>query len=217
MEKIKLILIEDQTILRETLAEILQKEDDIEIAGVWESAEDIIDILDDINADVAIVDNFLPGMDGITLTKKIRKKRQDLKIILMSIMTREESIFEAFEAGISGYLSKDVSINELVQSIRSVAYGETVISRQISGSFIKYCSDLKKGKKQQNILSDEQKQIIQLAKDGYINKEISERLEMSLSMVKFNFREICRKLGARDRTQAVIKAIEMNLIMMDQE
>jgi DNA-binding NarL/FixJ family response regulator len=215
MNNIKLIVVEDQTILRETLVEVLGREPGIEITGDWGSGEELIDILSQIDLDIAVIDNFLPGMDGITLTRKIKKARPDVRIIMLSVMTREDFVFESLEAGVSGYLPKDVSVNELVQAIKSVGYGETVISSKVSQSFIKYCANLKKDKKQQSLLTDEQLKIIRLAREGHINKEISERLEIPLSTVKFNFREICRKLDARDRTQAVIKAMEMNLISSD--
>lgn len=138
MKKIRIAVVEDHSILRESLVFTLSHQPDFEIAGSWENGEGILEFLTHDRFDVALVDRMLPGMNGITLTRKILEVNPEAKIIMLSMMSNEAAVEAAFEAGAVGYLSKQIPLSELMEMIKKVWGGEKISCYQLAEGTIKY-------------------------------------------------------------------------------
>lgn len=214
MKKIRIIIIEDHAILRESLGERLGREDDIEVAGLWSSGEEALTALNGRKFDVGIIDNILPGMDGIETIKKLRQMQPGAKMIILSMFDSADNVVDAFDAGAVGFLPKEVYVKELIKAIRSVIAGETVVPEKIAKKILGFCTKLKEKKNRQEQLSEEHIRILKYASSGFTNKEIAREIGFSIETVKFRFKEIFGILGTKDRTHAVCKAISMGLISL---
>lgn len=215
MDKIRLIVIEDHAILRETLVVALNIEPGFEVVGHWGTIAEALKYLRDNPVDLALVDYMLPGMDGITFMKRAREQFPNLKVIMLSMMTAEETVSDALEAGVMGYMPKEVPISDLIQAIKRVHQGEMVIYPDILQNLVKYFIRAKNQKDKKGILSDEQKKIITLASEGLTNKEIAVQMELPIPTVKLRFQEIFKILDARHRTHAIVKASKMGILAFE--
>jgi DNA-binding NarL/FixJ family response regulator len=216
MKEIDIILVEDHTVFREVLAEALSRDQEFKIVAHYGDAEEALQALPGIRFDVAIIDTFLPGMDGKDLTRKIIEDFPHSKVIILSADNREKSVFEAFAAGAMGYLPKTVSLSHLGCAIKSGSRGDAVIDNELTKNLFRQCAQPTASKTEEEmILSPQEKEILALAKDGHSNKEIAGRMALSVSTIKFRFREICHKLKVKDRVQSIVKGIRLGLIKAD--
>ena len=214
MPRTRIALIDDHTVVREAIAKTLGQEADFEVVGSWSNAERAVDYLEGgATLDVAVVDYRLPGMDGIAAARRFKELCPQLQIIILSMYCREEYILEAFEAGVMAFLPKEVSVTELADSIRTVRKGESVLSPKITRQLLEFCQRLKQGDGESTvpILPPQHIQVLRLAGCGYANKEIADRLGLSVNTVKLRLKESYLRLDARDRTHAVIMALKQGL------
>ena len=219
LPRARIAIIDDHTIVRESIAKALGQEADFEIVGSWSSAEQAIAFLESGGSfDLAVVDYRLPGMDGIAATRRMREMRPEIQVIILSMYCREEYILEAFEAGVMAFLPKETSVAELADAIRTVLKGESVLSPRITRQLIEFCQRLKQGDGQTAVpaLSQQHVQILRLAGFGYANKEIADRLGLNVNTVKLRLKEAFTRLDARDRTHAVITALRLGLFEIDE-
>jgi DNA-binding NarL/FixJ family response regulator len=216
LKKHRLILIEDQTILLESLVVSLAMEEDMQIAGHFTTAEEALAFAGGNKFDIAIVDRNLPGIDGITFTRRLKEIQKSPRIIILSAHTRGETVLEAFEAGAVAYLPKEVPINELIQSIRAVGRGETVLSQKIARKFVNYVSSLREAPGGESGLMPDQVMLLRFACQGLSNKEIAVRLGTQEPSIKAMFHKIYKALGANDRAHAVYKAVSMGIIPVEE-
>ncbi len=214
---IRVIIIEDQSILRESLEFNLAHVKDLTIVGSWNNAEDALLFLRSADTDVALVDNVLPGMDGVTFTAEALKLKPKLKIIMLSMFVKGNTVYQAFDNGAHGFMTKDVKVHDLVEAIHTVLMNKTIVSDKIMHDYMICWKDVMPEKKVQALLSDDQKRILKMAAAGMSNKEISEEMGCSSSVVKHNLSDIMRKLDARDRTHSVIKALKAGIITVECE
>lgn len=216
-EPIRIAVIEDQTILRETLVRFLSQEDNIQVVGDFPDAESAMTFFQTSHCDIAIIDRLLPGMDGIAFIKKLKGFNSGVKTIVLSVLSREENIMEAFEAGVMGYLSKESYMKELVDAIRTVNRGEAVLSPKICKRFVEYCAKRKEEPCEKPALTETEVELLKMACEGHSNKEIAAALRTTTAHVKNSFHRLFRRIDARDRTHAVIKAVRMGLIKVEEE
>ncbi|MGV8118952.1 MAG: response regulator [Candidatus Xenobiia bacterium LiM19] len=214
---IKIIIIEDHEIIRESIELSVERQKDIIVAGKWDKAEDALLFLKDGECDVALVDNMLPGMDGVTFIRQALQLRPALKVIMISMYTHQSIVCQAFENGAYGFFPKDIPISELIEGIRTVFRGESVISPKLTRKLMEYKSTRGSVNGENSIVSGEQKIILTMAAKGMGNKEISDKMGCSISNIKHRFSDILKVLEARDRTHAVVKAIKTGLIELGPE
>jgi len=220
MSKIKIIIVEDHTILRETLALSLNFEESFDVVGHWRDAESVLERLDDLQFDVAVIDKILPGMDGLGFTIRLKELRPDVKVVMLTMSDNEKNILMAFEAGASAYLLKEISTPELIQAIKSVMNGEEVLSPGLTKRLIEY--QRRESHRARLIaesrpeLSQESIAIIGLVSKGHCNKEISRKMNISLSKVKGFLQEIYTALNVHDRAHAVTVAMKKGIITEEQ-
>ena len=213
----RIVLVDDHRVVREALAYSLDQEPDFQVVGSWPEAESALAFLDSASFDVALLDYSLPGMDGISATRRMLQEHPQIRTLILSMHCQEKLVLDAFEAGVRGFLPKDCSVAELTEAIRTVLKGDTVISPRIASQLIAFCQRLRDGDGDgpPNPLTAIQLEILRLAASGYANKEIADRTGLPLNTVKLRLKEIFTRLNARDRTHAVLVALRMGLFGLD--
>ncbi len=194
------------------MVRVLNQEFDIDVLGSWNNAEECIESLRKESFDVAVMDMKLIGMNGIEATRKMLEIDPSIKVIILSAFSGDEEVFGAISAGAMGYLPKDVTVEALVDAVRSLYRGHAVLDPSVTHKVLERFSNMKKKISGSPELSNIETQILTLASKGYSNKEIALEMDVKEGAVKSNFREILRKLDARDRTHAVTIALKSGWI-----
>jgi two-component system, NarL family, response regulator LiaR len=215
MKKISLVIIEDHKILRELLVHALGNEDHIEVTGDWADAESALNALKNTAPDIAIVDNILPGMNGIAFTEKALALKPDMKILFLSMCIDKQTIVRAFKAGAVAYLPKDVTTKELLDALSAIDAGETFLSPRITRKILDMLMSPPDEKNTDEILTEEQIKMLKLASKGLSNKEIAGVIGVPVTTIKSRFFDVCKRLNTRDRTHTVTEAIKLGLFVPD--
>ncbi|MFZ5817048.1 MAG: response regulator [Bacillota bacterium] len=217
--KIRILMVDDQSLLRRGLAGLLNRNPDMEVVGEAENGEQALRLVADLDPDVVLMDVRMPVMDGVSATREMVKRGVRAGIIILTTFDDDEYIFEGLAAGARGYLLKDAEYEELSQAIRTVARGEALLQPQITSRVLKEFSRLSgmagsrpKAQPLAEPLTDREMEVLRLMASGATNQDIAERLYIGLGTVKHHVRAIFGKLGARDRVQAVLLAQELNLV-----
>ena len=225
MEKaISLYIVEDYKLTRTTYKHFFsQMEDEINILGDFETAEECLEKLKEQPADIVLMDIGLPYMNGITATGIINKKFPKTKVIMLTSHEREDEIFAALGSGAKAYTLKDLELPSLVNAIKEVNTGAVWIDPRIAAIALAYfpepeSTDLEKlyvktkPRKKLNVrLTEREIEILKLVKQGKKNREIGEIIHISEHTAKSHISKILKKLSVTDRVQAAVKALEYNL------
>lgn len=218
MDSIKLLIVDDQSIIREGLKLILNMEEDIEVIGLAINGEEACALALELKPDVILMDIRMPICDGVMGTQKISEAIPNIKIIILTTFNEDGYIFEALKAGAKGYLLKDVQSDQLVDSIRMVMKGGVIINPEVAAKVVRGLShpieDHSDTSKIKPIaeLSSRECDIVKLIGRGKANKEIASLLFLSEGTVKNHITNILSKLYLRDRTQIAIYAAQNKLL-----
>ncbi|WP_242689260.1 response regulator transcription factor [Pedobacter sp. SYSU D00535] len=215
MEKIRLILAEDHVIVRNGLKSLLQTQTDIDVVREASNGLDVLSALDGgLIADLILTDLDMPEMDGLELARQVRERYPQLKVIVLSMMDNEKYIFDAFAAGVNGYLLKNVSIEELVFSIRQAATGKEVLAMELGMSMLRRAS-----KHHNNTffnagvsLTVKEMEVLTLIADGYTNQEIAEVTFTSRRTVEGHRQSLIDKTGVKNTAQLIRYACKEGLV-----
>ena len=209
---IKVVIVEDQTIVRQGLRSLLGLSGDIEIAGEAADGEEAIGVIEKTKPDVVLLDLRMPKLDGVGVLKRLRGQPPTL---ILTTFDDDTNLFDAVRAGAKGWLLKDVSLERLTGAIRTLAEGGTCIEPVITERIVRALGESNVAFDSAELpepLTDREKTILRLLAGGYSNKEISELLNISDGTVKNHISNLLAKLGVRDRTRAVLKAIDLGVI-----
>ena len=201
---IRVMLVDDHRIMLEGLAVLLSGSGDIEVVAQAHDGETALRLFDEIRPDVCVVDLRMRPIDGVELTELIRKRQADAKVILLTTYDTDEEIFRGFRAGIATYLLKDIDSERLVETIRGVHAGRRIIDPSIALKLAEHVAS--------DALTPRQDEVLRLLAEGKSNLEIADTIFISEGTVKAHVGAILRKLGARDRTQAITVAIKRGLV-----
>lgn len=206
MNKISVLLADDQTILRDGLKSLLQFRMDIDVVGCACNGEEAVGLADTLNPDVILMDIRMPVMDGVEATKKIKAAHPDRTIIMLTTFDDDEYVIKAMAYGASGYLLKDMGSEQLVQAIRDGKDGNIILPGRIASKIASKLAQSQTGKPaaQAGDFSDREKDVIALMVSGKTNGEIAQALYLTVGTVKNYVSQIYMKLNARDRTNAVL-------------
>jgi DNA-binding NarL/FixJ family response regulator len=210
-ERIRVLIVDDHPVTREGLHAALDLANDVVIVGEAVSGEDAVEKAGELTPDVVFMDVRMPGMGGIEATRAIRETSPGTRIILFTVDESRASISEAIQAGVSGYLLKDASADELVNAARLALEGKAVIHPQLTRAFIEEVQ-LAEKRVEAPPLSKREKEILQKVAYGATTKEVAHDLGISPHTVKTHLERIFEKLGANDRAQAVAIAIRSGLV-----
>lgn len=216
-DRIQILLVDDQRLMREGLRILLELEPDLEIAGEAEDGHAALSAYADLQPDLVLMDVRMPGMDGVETTWRLRERWPAARVIILTTFDDDEYVFEALRAGAMGYLLKDVSGQALAEAVRTVAAGgaliEPSVARKVLAEFARVAPPARSiGQGLPEPLSDREQDILVLVAQGLTNREIAERLCLAQGTVKNYVTLILQKLGVRDRVQAAIRAREMGLL-----
>jgi DNA-binding NarL/FixJ family response regulator len=218
MDKIRILIADDHAVVREGTRQFLEREDDLEVVGEAADGEEAVRLVGNLNPDVAIMDISMPNIDGIEATRLIKAKYPKVAVLILSAYDDDQFVFSLLEAGAAGYLLKSVRGNELVNAIREVSAGESVlhptIARKVLNRFTHITSETQK-QKTQDILTEREIEVLQLAAQGSSNQEIADSLYLSLRTVQSHLNHIFNKLEVSSRTEAVVRALKEGWVNLD--
>jgi DNA-binding NarL/FixJ family response regulator len=206
----RILIVDDHPITRDGLRTALSLTDEVEVVGEASSGEEAIKVVEDTKPDVIFMDVRMPGMNGIQATRVIRERHPQTKVILFTVDESRASISEAIQAGVSGYLLKDVGVAELVNAARLAMQGKAIIHPTLTQAFIEEVRLV--DRKPEAPLSPREVEILQQVAYGATTKEVADELGISFHTVKTHLERIFEKLGANDRAQAVAIAIRQGLV-----
>ena len=219
MDKIKVLIADDQHLVRDGIASLLSLEEDIEICGKAENGKEAVTAVMKNNPDVVLMDIRMPVMDGISAMEKIRAQKPDIRILMLTTFDDDEYIMKALRSGAMGYLLKDIPPRELAGAVRMAykniyqmapAVGQR-IAESLGGSG--FSQEIRPVVPPDNFnLSPREMEVLTLIAEGLTNKEIGERLFVSEGTVKNHVSDILSILGLRDRTQAALFALKSGLV-----
>ena len=216
--KIKVLVAEDQELVRKSLEIILGNQDTIELIGAVSNGQEVIRFIRESLPDIIIMDIRMPKLDGVTCTRIIKDQYPQVKIIILTTFDDDEYIFKALRDGASGYLLKGISVDELITAIHKVYKGSAMINEDIASKVVNLFADIAKSKLYIEVnelgkkdINTTEKKIIILVSQGLSNKEIAGELSLSEGTVRNYLSNILEKLNLRDRTQLAIWAIQSSV------
>lgn len=219
-KKIRLLLVDDQSLFREGLKTLLSVNEDFDIVGEAQNGEEAVRLAVQEQPDVVLMDVRMPVLDGVSATKRIRTTLSDqniARVIILTTFDDDEAVFDGLRAGAMGYLLKDVSSEKLFEAIYTTSRGESFLQPSITSKLLAEFSRLPKAKsKSENImevpLSNREMEILKIIATGASNREIADTLLIAEGTVKNHVSSILGKMNARDRMQAVIKGQQMGIL-----
>lgn len=216
-EMIRLLLVDDQRLMRDGLRILLELESDLKVIGEAENGADALECYRQLTPDVVLMDIRMPVMDGVEATRRLRDEDPNSKVIILTTFDDNEYVFEGLRAGALGYLLKDVSGDELADAIRKVAAGGSMIEPSVARKVIAEFARLAPATPEAaqvliEPLSEREIEILKMVSQGLTNKEIAAKLYLAEGTVKNYVTSILQKIDVRDRTQAAIRARELGLL-----
>ena len=217
MSRIRIVLVDDHRIVRDGIKSLISGSIDIEVVAEAQSAYELFDILKVEDPDIILMDISLPGMSGIEAAKILTSDYPKLKLIMLSMYTGEDFIFNSLKAGVKGYLPKNITRDELLHAINEVAKGNEYFSKSVSDTILKsYVNNAKHNIKSENekyeSLTLREKEILRYVAEGTNNQDISTRLNISVRTVETHKSNIMKKLDLNNIVELVKFAIKHQII-----
>jgi DNA-binding NarL/FixJ family response regulator len=215
LDSIRVLICDDHALFRRGLVMVLESEDGIEVVAEAEDGEDAVAKAEDAAPDVILMDVRMPKMSGIEATRAIADAVPTAKILMLTVSDEEEDLYEAVKAGATGYLLKEISIEEVANAIRAVTTGQSLISPSMASKLLSEFNNLAKQAQQKVLaprLTDRELQVLKLVAQGLSNREVAEQLFISENTVKNHVRNILEKLHLHSRMEAVVYAVREKLL-----
>ena len=218
MGKIKILIADDHAVVRDGTHRILEQEADLDVVAEAGDGEEAVRLATSFKPDVAIIDISMPKLDGIEATRQIKALCPDVTVLILTAYDDDQFIFSLLEAGAAGYLLKSVRGHELIDAVRAVHAGESVlhpsVARKVLNRFV-----LAPGKPQEKapleVLSEREMEVIGLATRGLSNQDIAGELHLSIRTVQGHLGHIFNKLQVSSRTEAVVRALKEGWVTLD--
>ena len=217
---IRVMIAEDQELIRQSLEILLSGKPDLEIVGTAEDGREAVALAKKLLPDVILMDIRMPELDGVQCIEIIKDKYPQIKIIVLTTFDDDEYVFNVLKNGASGYLLKGISLNELVEAIKTVVKGGALINPNIASKVVRLFSQMAHADYRIKVdeaavreLSQNELKIMQLIGIGMSNKEITDKLKLSEGTVRNYISGILAKLALRDRTQIAIYAVQTGLTL----
>lgn len=219
MDEVKVLVVDDQRLVREGIASLLQIQEGICVLGMAVDGQEAVQLAHQLSPDVVLMDVRMPGMDGIAATLEIRKNLLGCRILMLTTFDDEEYIFEALRAGASGYLLKDMPAADLAQAVRLTHAGISQLAPSVAGKLVGQIVNESGEQRRKSVeeparfeLTERELEVLSLLATGASNREIAEQLFVSEGTIKNHVSSILSRLGLRDRLQAALFAHEHGLV-----
>jgi len=212
---IRVMLVDDQTLVRQGVRSLLELSDDIEVVGEASDGESAIIKIPQVEPDVVLLDMRMPGKTGLDVLQALGLEQALPPTIILTTFDDDELVLAGIRAGARGYLLKDVALEELLSAVRSVAAGKTIVKPAVTERLLKGLGKIRNefsSLEQPDPLTERETEILRLMAGGYSNKEIANALNVAEGTVKNHVSNVLSKMGVRDRTRAVLKAFEAGVI-----
>ena len=215
MKTIKVAIADDHAIVRDGIKQLLETESYIDIVGEASNGKEAIQVVEKYQPDILIMDISMPEMTGIEATKALQKADISTKIMILSMYDKEEYVLKAVNLGAHGYLLKDTSKDKFIKAINTIFQGSKYFSSEISNIIVnQYLSTVhnEQPKKEKDVLTKREKEILTFVIKGYNNKTIAEELEISVRTIETHRLNIMKKLKVNNSAELVRVTLEKNLI-----
>jgi DNA-binding NarL/FixJ family response regulator len=215
---VRVLLVDDQALFREALATLLGVRTDIDVVGEAANGDEALTRAAELDPDVVLMDLRMPVLDGIAATRRMRVEQPQVRVIALTTFDDDEEVFAALRAGAVGYLLKDVSSARLVEAVLAAARDESVLQPSVAAKVVARIAQLPDPDPQPRPqplvvpLSDRELDVVRLLSQGRSNREIAAALFLAEGTVKNHVTNVLGKLGARDRTQAALRARALGLL-----
>ncbi|NMC45282.1 MAG: response regulator transcription factor [Chloroflexi bacterium] len=215
-DKIKVLIVDDQQLVRDGIKALLEIKDDFSIIGTAADGQQALELLQKTPADVVLMDIRMPGLGGIDATRQIRQSNKDIRIIMLTTFNNDDYIVKAIKAGANGYLLKDIPKDDLAEAIRLAYRGVSQFSSDTIGmlverNLLRDNNGSSEPDEEIDLLNEKEYEILCMIAEGYSNREIAEELFFTEGTVKNYVSKILNTLHLRDRVQAAIYAVQHHL------
>ncbi len=212
-KRIKVFIVDDHTVVRKGLKALLAaKKYEIDVVGDAESGDQAIPIVNQLEPDVILMDLEMPGMSGIETIKEIKKLQPDSRILVLTSFAEDKKVFDALHAGAYGYLLKDTSPDELVETIRSVYSEKLTLPKEFSHVLLDKKVENLEVPASQSGLTQRELDVLKCIAQGMSNKQIAQELTISTATIRTHVSKIMQKLNLENRTQAALFALKTGLV-----
>lgn len=204
LEQIRVLCVDDHPLVRKGIASLLSTEADMVLAGEASTGREALEQFRRLQPDVTLMDLRLPDLDGVTLTRMIRQEFPEARILALTSYDGDQDVYSAIEAGVRGYLLKEVVHNEVLRAIRAVHAGKRVLPPDVLEKLSEHFPQI--------ALTPREVEVLTFVAQGFANKDIAGRLGTASGTIKMHVQNILGKLGAADRTHAVTIAIQRGIL-----
>jgi two-component system response regulator DevR len=206
---VRVFLLDDHEIVRRGVKELLEAEGDLEVVGEAGTAAEALARIPPTRPDVAVLDVRLPDGDGVQVCREIRSSHPEIQCLMLTSFADDQALFEAIMAGASGYVLKQIKGADVVEAVRAVAAGRSLLDRSVTARVVER---LRKGSEEDELLarlSPQERNILRLIADGLTNRQIAEQVHLAEKTVKNYVSNLLAKLGMERRTQAAVYAARL--------
>jgi len=207
---ISIAIVEDLDVVRNGLKDFISLSTDFLVLGSFKTGEEALQKIPEIKPDIVIMDINLPGMNGIECIRQVKDKSPGTQFMMFTVYENDDKVFEALKAGASGYLLKNTGLLHIAESIKELHEGGSPMSANIARKMVNLFRDNDKKNPFLDLLSNREKEILQLLAKGLLYKEIAEQLGITTGTVRIHIHKIYEKLHVQNRTEAINKAFGKN-------
>ena len=213
---IKVLVADDEALLRSAFSSLIEAQDDLEVVGAAADGRQAVELVASLAPDIVVMDVRMPVMDGIEATRQITRSLARSRVLILTTFDLDEYVFEALRAGASGFALKSRPPEELLSGIRTLATGDALLAPSVTRRLIAHFTDRIQATARTpwglDELTDREREVLVLVARGLSNAELAATLHVTLATAKTHVSRLLTKLGARDRTQLVILAYESGVL-----
>jgi DNA-binding NarL/FixJ family response regulator len=216
----RLAIVDDHDLARDSLRDMLADELDLDVVGEAANGREALSLCSRLNPDLVLMDVRMPEMDGLSATKAIKRRHPEISVLMMTMHENPDYLLEALKVGAAGYVLKDASQEQIISAVRRVQDGESPLDEELAARLLRRLvaevgerrPAVPRGNSHVELLTPRELEVLEHTKLGRTNREISRELGISPGTVKRHIEHIIAKLGVSDRTQAVVRALELGLL-----
>jgi len=217
MDIITVLLVEDHAVVREATAEIVDHQPDMRVVGQAGTGEEAVSLARELLPHVIVMDIAMPRLNGLEATRQIVAERPDCRVLALTAHEEDRYIIQLLEAGAKGYLPKTASLDELLEAIRTVARGESVLPPTVAAVVVRHLAGKEVSDEPTQPLTDRELEVLRLAAQGLTNYDIAQQLTISVRTVEAHLTHAYNKLGVGSRTEAVVHAIRQGWVQPEED
>jgi DNA-binding NarL/FixJ family response regulator len=214
---IRIVVADDQDVVRAAFEVLLTTQPDFAVVGSAADGEQAVRLCHELRPDLVLMDIRMPGMDGITATRRLLAEPHPPRVLILTTFDLDEHVYDALDAGASGFLLKEATAERLFDAVRTVAAGDALLAPTVTRRLVAEFARMRAGRRERDpalqSLTTRETQVLRLIAEGLSNPEIATRLVVGEETVKSHVSRVLGKLGLRDRTQAVVMAYESGLVV----